>query len=241
MKWISRIAVDFALIALAGLFMLALSSQRLQTSTPELRLNSYCFLAGYALFVPFILWWDPYEPKWFVIPNIFLAGFLACGLTPWLQRKRVRLAVLGCALSIAGANFITTVFPRHNALGPDRTIAECVAGKMQPRDVFIAAEWGWADYLTYLHSRTSINVINLSVGAGGKGGTLSLIKDRIAETQREGGNVYMLDPQGYSESHIRWLESQTGLTLGDLTHFAGSPAFSCSGATIEKLASAGLN
>lgn len=33
--------------------------------------------ATYALFLPFIIWWDPYEPKWFVVPNLFLATTIA--------------------------------------------------------------------------------------------------------------------------------------------------------------------
>ncbi len=221
-----RILVDFALLGFVTLLVLAAS---------KARLKSVWFLASYVFFVPFIVWWDPFEPKWFLIPNVFLAGFLACGLQPWIHRKYLGPIVIGCVLTIAAANFVTTIRPRHNLLGPDRTIAKCVADYMQPNDVLIAAEWGWPDYLGYLHARTAVNLINETASAGTKERMLAVVKDFIVMSQRVGGNAYTSDPRKYSESHVIWLNAQTGLTPADLAEFDGTPVFECSDRSFKRL------
>jgi hypothetical protein len=40
-------------------------------------------LLSYALFLPFIVWWDPFESKWFVLPNLFLAGVIAVAFSSY--------------------------------------------------------------------------------------------------------------------------------------------------------------
>jgi hypothetical protein len=223
---LGRVAVDVALVALLVLVVLAVWG---------IRPSSIMFLCGYLVFVPFIVWWDPFEPKWFVIPNIFLAGFLSCGLQPWLHRRWIAAIVVFSVLAIGGANFVTTIRPRHRLLGPDRIVAQCVAEQMQPQDAFIATEWGWPDYLGYLHKRTSLNLINVAASTGGKERTLSEIQDFISSTRRTGGNVYVFDARTYPQSHLEWLHGQTGLTIEDLISLGGIPAFNCGGKHILRL------
>ena len=195
---LGRIAVDISLIAFVVLLGLAaLRADR----------KSLIFLAGYVIFLPFIIWWDPYEPKWFLVPNIFLAGFLASSLAPWLGHKYMRVVVLGSVLAIAATNFITTIRPRHTKLGPDREMARCVADKMNSNDLFVSAEWGWSEYLGYLHGRQSVNLINDGI---------SNVKERIRAVRDGGGNIFMLDPGTYSQEHMEWLRNQTGLRRDDL-------------------------
>jgi hypothetical protein len=225
---LGRIAVDFACVAFAFLLVLAVLKPRLQ---------SIWSLFGYALFIPFIVWWDPFVPKWFFVPNIFLAGFLTCGLQPWLHRKWIGAVIGICTLAIAAANFVTTIRPRHMRPGPDRTMAQCVAEHMQAQDLLIAAEWGWPDYLDYLHGRTELNLINETAYAGAKERMLAGVKGFIASRQQEGGDVYMADPRSFTATHLAWLQAQTALTLEDLMAFGGTPAFTCSGTTINKLTS----
>jgi len=223
---LGRIAVDIALIALTVLFALAAF---------KIRLKSLWFLFGYLLFVPFIVWWDPFPPVWFLIPNTFLAGFISCGLEPWLRRKYIGPIIALCILVIAGANFVTTIRPRHFLFGPDRTMAQCVAEQMNPRDMFLAVQWGWPDYLTYVHGRTVLNLINETAGAGSKEKMLPTVKAYIASREQQGGSIYMTDPRSYPESHLAWLRAQTGLTLDDLAAFHSLPDFTCFGKTIDKL------
>jgi hypothetical protein len=224
-QW-GRILVDIAFLGL--LFLLLLTVLKLQW-------KSVWLLAGYFVFVPFILWWDPFEPKWFFIPNVFLAGFLASNLRPWLHRKFLGPIIMGSGVVIAAANFITIVRPRHSQLGVDRTIASCVSDHMQTQDAFVAAEWGWPDTLAYLHDRTTINLINETASAGTKDRMMAIVKDFIASTQQTGNSVYTMNPQLYTKDHLNWLNEQTRLTLEDLFVFAGEPAFECSGRAFQKI------
>lgn len=224
---LGRIAVDIALIGAAVLMLLA---------AWKARVNSWRFILGYAFFIPFIVWWDPFEPKWFLVPNIFLAGFLSCGLQPWLHHKRAAPVVILCGLAIAGANFMTTVRPRHNQPGLARSTAQCVADHMKVQDAFLAAEWGWPDYLEYLHSRTSFSLIGAVGGRDPKERSLA-VKTFITSTQQTGGDVYIADPHFYSESHLAWLNAQKGLTFDELVAWGGSPSFMCSERAILKVPS----
>src|SRR5437868_14843766 len=76
------------------------------------------FLAGYASFIPFIAWWDPCQPMWFVIPNIMLAASLAVAWDALLSRRRMQLIFLGCVLIVAGVDFLMTLRPRLRQIDP---------------------------------------------------------------------------------------------------------------------------
>jgi hypothetical protein len=93
---------------------------------------------------------------------------------------------------------------------------------MQPRDLLIAAEWGWPDYLEYLHARMPLSVIN----------NFYSVEEWIRNIRQAGGTVYITDPNSYSDEHFAWLESQSGVRREYLTRLADVPAFSCYGKTI---------
>jgi hypothetical protein len=224
-QW-GRIAVDFSVVAFTILLILAIIKPRL---------NALLLLSGYLCFLPFIVWWDPGSHKWFLVPNLFLAGFLACGLAPWIRYRYAQGLVLGCLLTIAAANFITTIRPRHFDIGPDRRIADCVAGHMTPSDMFVASDWGWPDYLPYLHQRQTINIINEFARLQNTERTLESVHEAVSEKQKEGGVTYMSDPGSQSSNHLQWLEASTGLTLKHLSSFAGGPSFVCDGVGILQI------
>jgi hypothetical protein len=208
-----RIAVDIALAGVGILAFLMLS---------RIRTKGAWFLIAYACFIPFIVWWDPVEPKWFLIPNVFLAGFFAMASAPWFERAYASMAVLAIVLFVAATNFVTTMRPRHKEIGPDRGMAQCVAANMQPEDLLIAAEWGWPDYLEYIHDRRMLNVIS----------QYSEVPTWLDHLRNTGGVAYLPDPAGYSETHLAWLRSQSGVPREDLNRLAGIPAFSCYGRNI---------
>ena len=220
------IAVDVAVLCsvvlfVAGFVMTLRISRRQQYAAAA-------FFVGYASFIPFIVWWDPGQPMWLVIPNILLAGYLAIAWDELLSHRIARIVFLGCLLAIAGANFISTFRPRHNQPGPARQIAQCVSEHMSAKDLVVAAEWGWSDYLGYLHHRDAFNLINNSVPFGkDKQGFLKNVREIVRDTQQHGGKVITADPSQYSGEHMRWLESQTGITRQDLEGFESAPAFVC--------------
>jgi hypothetical protein len=223
---LGRIAVDFSVIAFGVLSILAFA---------KIRMEGLRFIAAYLCFLPFIIWWDPGSHKWFLVPNIFLAAVLVCGLTPWLQHKYVAAGIVGCLAVIAGTNFVTTIRPRHFIPGGDRQIAECVAQHMRSEDLFVAAEWGWPEFLPYVHGRTTMNVINQFGASQSTEDTLTAVHQAISDTTRKGAAVYMADPHNHSEDHLQWLKQVTGLRLEDLAAIGGTPSFSCDGVTINRI------
>lgn len=210
---LGRIAVDLALVGFGLLGMLA----AMKTSARSLR-----FLGAYLLFLPFIVWWDPFDPKWFFVPNLFFAGFFACALTPWFRNRYASLFILGTLFFMAATNFVTTIGPRHRDVGPDRRMAQCVAENMRPNDLLLAAEWGWPDYLEYLHGRRSLSLISHP----------SSVQEGLDEVSRASGRAYIPNPAAHSDDHLAWLQSQSGVTREDLNRLVDAPAFSCYGRTI---------
>lgn len=223
---LGRLAVDGSIFALGLLIVVAARNRRLASLPPVL---------GYLCFFPFIVWWDPGSDKWFLIPNIFLAAFLVCSLNPMPPRKSIQLTILFCLLVIAGTNFVTTIRPRHFDRGPDRRVAECVAAHMHTKDMFVAAEWGWPDYLPYLHDRTVVNVINEFAHFQNTRDTIANAKEAIAERLREGGSVFIADPLTSDQAESAWLEQTTGLTSKDLSSLGGTPSFICYNRTIDRI------
>jgi hypothetical protein len=223
---LGRIAVDIGLVAFFCLLILAFI---------KARGRSFWFLLGYLFFMPFIIWWDPFPTNWFFIPNMFLAGFLASSLRSTLHVKFSSLVLCGCVLAIAIANFVTTIRPRHARLGPNRELASCVAEHMKSTDLFLAAQWGWFEYIPYVHHRTALNFINETVYFGTKEKMLDGVKQIVVETQRNGGEVYIEDPQNFESSYVQWLEEQTRLNRSDLAEFGGTFAFQCANRAIQKL------
>lgn len=190
----------------------------------------------YLLFFAFIVWWDPYEPKWSVIPNIFLIAILA---QAWGATKRQRFdlpILIGCTAFITLASFGATVLPNKTQAGPYIQRAQCVATNTTERDLVIAADWNWYGYLEYFHQRkNTFGLIDSSARQASKDKALDLARQAITRTQQEGGSVYMMPASAYPADYLTWLNSQTGLTLDDLKKFEGTPAFSCDGTEFQKI------
>ena len=225
---LGRIAVDLSVVAI--LFLLAGGIIRIKTIVARTqRRAAVAFVLGYAAFLPFIIWWDPEQPIWSIAPNIFLAGFLGAAWDSPSVVSRSTLLFIICTAGIALTNFVVIIHPRHAELGPDRTIAQCVSEHTSERDLIVAAEWGWPDYMWYLHHRQVLNLINSSLPFTNKADHLAMVRDSIVEIQRQGGTAIMRAPEEYKGAHLAWLETQTRLKLSDLQTFPLVPGFSCAG------------
>jgi hypothetical protein len=188
-------------------------------------------LAAFALYLPFIVWWDPFEPKWFMVPNMFLAGALAA---LWrCMRRREAILLWACVAVVAAANFSNTVWPDHTRPNPNLTLAQCVARQLRPADLFVVSDWGWFGYAEYFERQPapSLSVIDRR----GRDTKVADITRRIADTKRRGGRVFMIDVGGYSAERREWLREQTELTVADFARFAPQPAFSCGDTAIVAL------
>jgi len=232
---LGRLAVDLSVGAVAVL-LLGSAIHFVRRMETERRWHALALLTGYVSFIPFIVWWDPRQPMWWIIPNLYLAGLV--GLA-WGSAALASPSGTIFTLSLGGlalTNFVTIVHPRHAELGQDRTIAQCVAEHTQPRDLMLVANWGWPDYLPYLHHRSVLNLIGNSLVFQNKGDHLSMVRQAIQETESGGGRVFMPAPEEYDAGHLVWLESQTRLTLADLESFPQSEGFACPGQTFRRVA-----
>lgn len=228
-----RLAIDVTVVAIAvllvgGVFRIVADRVMKRGVAPAL-------LVGYLAFLPFIVWWDPWQSMWWVVPNIYLAGLLGAAWDAPSPTSKPVLLFAAFTTGMAMTNFVTSVRPRHAQLGPDRAIAQCFAEHTTERDLFLSAEWGWPDYLEYLHQRNILSLIGGSHSFGNKSEHLEMVRMRIAETRQSGGSVYLHDPQQHSAEHLQWLTSQTRLELVDLRSFPSREAFFCEGQTILTL------
>jgi len=225
---LGRIAIDIAFAA--SIFLFGAAAVRIALSrNSTVKRTAAAFLAGVVAFVPFFAWWDPEQAMWWAVPNIFVTGLLAMGWDSGLATLKTSLLFAACTAGIALSNFVTIVRPRHADLGPARTMAACVAEHTSERDLIIAAEWGWPDYMGYLHHRYALNLINSSLQFSTKADHFAMVESAIDETQRGGGLVVTRAPESYSTAELEWLESQTRITGADLQRFRLKPGFTCDG------------
>jgi hypothetical protein len=199
------------------------------------RRTSLWMAGAYVVLLIFIVWWEPWQPKWFVVPNIFLAGLLAQLLHQFNLHRYAKCAVAGALAASAIANFRGTVWERHSRPNPNFEVARCVASHMQAQDVVLATEWGWSGYLRYFFFRRQISVIDWGASLRDRDATLQALWHLVVDRQRSGGNAYILDGASYSEAHVAWLESELSLRSKDLAEFQGPIAFECLGKTFRRV------
>jgi len=187
-------------------------------------------LVLYATFIPFVTWWESVEPRWFIVPNIFLTAITAIILSYWSKARYFRLALPAGVLILTGMNLVISAGPKHFLESNPSKMAACVAGHMDRNDLFLATEWNWADYLIHIHNREMVSFIGEVASAGrNKDAAMKKIRLLAAQRQQQGGRVYMIDLDSIAAEHLQWLNTQTELTAEDLRSFKGSPAFECVG------------
>lgn len=187
------------------------------------------------MYVPFIVWWDPFEPKWFVIPNVGLWAILAMLWDSIIERFHHVVLFAALILMISVANFSATIWPRHSEPNVLLQKAECVAENMRREDLLVTIEWEWSGYVSYFFQRQVFSLIDASARYGGKEEALDLLRQNIGLIHQHGGKVYIVDINTYPSDHLNWLSSQTGLKQEDFQRFEPVPAFVCEGVSFQKL------
>ena len=219
-------------VAPLGFFMMAgLLVFALRKSSHESRNDNRTLLwllVLYATYIPFVTWWESVEPRWFIMPNIFLAALTAIILSYWSKTRYFKVALPAGVLILAGMNLALSAGPKHFMESNTSKMAACVAGHMNPNDLFLATDWNWADYLHHIHSREVVSFIG-EVSAASLNKEVAMEKIRLVAGQRQqqGGRVYMMDITSYPADYMQWLKTQTGLTAEDLRTYKGSHAFVC--------------
>lgn len=192
-------------------------------------------LTGFAAYVPFLVWWDPYSVRWLVIPNLFVA----CALGVAWRHSGPRLGLLvplTASVLCGAANFRETIWPKHSTPSDAGIMAECVANHLAPGDLLVATDWEFGEHLMYLHRRETLGILAEVPLRGGGEAALDFVRRSVAERQRAGHQVFMRDPASYPREHLDWLTEQTGIAARDLSALAGKPAFECQGHRFSQVA-----
>jgi hypothetical protein len=220
-RWVAPLGLMALVAVLVAVFFRSAPNEKMENRT------ALGLLAIYGAYMPFIIWWEPVEPRWFIFPNIFLAALVAIGAARWAGSRSLSFVVPGVVVLLALFNFATSVWPRRFHASVPSQMAACVAGHMSPKDLFVATEWNWAGYLPSVHNREMLSVIGEVSRAGNKSSALQTVHQAVAERQRQGGHVYMMDFRSYEPSYMKWLGEQTGVTASDLQVYTGSRTFQC--------------
>jgi hypothetical protein len=196
-------------------------------SQPGARAAVELFLA-YAAYWPFIVWWEPYETRWFVIPNLLLIAGMASAWTTVAAGNALRLARLGLGIAVIGAaNFTSTIWPYHTVANPRLGIAECFARHATEADAFVPTDWNWLDYATYLFGYRG-RIVWLERGATAGPGNTERLAEALKQARRSGGQVYVTDLTSYTPEERAYVVNQIGVPLEVVERFAQEPAFGCS-------------
>lgn len=181
---------------------------------------------AYGAYIPFIIWWDPFEAKWFVIPNLFLIAALA---QVWgvLFVKRGRQVMVGvCVAVIAAANFVHVIWPRHSKPNPNIQLARCFAARASGGDTVVITDWNWSGYAVYFFGYKGREFLLIG-GTGDKGVKVQWLLERVEEANDWGGRVYIRDFDTYTPNELAVVASLTGFTPADFDIFRRHHAFSC--------------
>ena len=181
----------------------------------------------YLMYAPFIVWWEAVEPRWFIMPNIFLAALTAVIASRWTQWPFLPHALAASLIVLGGVNLALSIWPKHFRTSTPAQMAACVAGHMNQNDLFLATEWNWAPYLPFVHNREMLSFIGEVSRTGDKTLAIRSINEHIVQRQRQGGRVFMIDFRSYPQEYMRWLRDQTKLTETDLSVYSGERTFEC--------------
>jgi hypothetical protein len=223
----------FGFFLMAGLLIAAFRKGAVQKTHGR---TALWLLVLYGAYIPFVTWWESIEPRWFVVPNIFLAALTAVILSSWSNRPYFRVALAAGVVTLAGVNLALSAGPKHFKESIPSQMARCVANHMKGNDLFLATEWNWSDYLHYVHNRQVVSFIGeVSVASGNKTAAMQKISAIVRERQQQGAHVYMIDIESYPADYMTWLNEQTGLNENDLHTYKGSQAFQCVGSNFFRL------
>jgi hypothetical protein len=216
----------------------------LKTRFQMLGTQHKAILAGvlvYTVYIPFNIWWDPFEPKWLVVANIGFWTIIAilwdriAETTSQVSRK---VAILGLlVLWIPLANFTTTIWPNHANINRNLQTAECVAANLQPGSLFVSTDNDYFNYLSFFYQVKVFDLTGNTAYYKGKTVALDLLTQEMAQASQAGRKTYIYNLDAYPAEHIDWMVLLTGITRAEFSQFKRIPAFSCGTLEFQELES----
>jgi hypothetical protein len=194
------------------------------------------FLFGTAAYFPFVIWWDPVETKWLLVPNIFLALFVA-RFWSQLYEKSIRTgrAVLLLATTVLTVSNVAVYgMPEHMRQSEEQKAGDCVGNRLHPADLYLDPEWDFSSFMAYKYGRNRFDLVALLLQLKlNKAKVLSALEAQVRSHQAEYGDVYISDPLS---RHFDLLDEWAGITSADLDGLLpGGVAFTCEGWQIRKV------
>ncbi|MHB1130994.1 MAG: hypothetical protein ACYC4L_01220 [Chloroflexota bacterium] len=223
----------WARLALADTALLVLWSLTLLFRARSQHRTTFWLVAGYLAYFAFIVWWDPFEPKWFLVPNLFLVSMLA---TVWWRLRPLDTAILSLCVAVLGlCNLEALIWPRYAQPNPSLITAQCVAEHTNRDDIVMVGDWRWNGYLDYFYARKSIPLLGNAAALGGKERVLLGLSQLVDSKRQSGAEVYMSDWEAYSADHLSWFTEQTSIGRDELRRFHTEPAFTCNGVSLVRV------
>jgi hypothetical protein len=217
--------VSFVAYLLLCLGSLIFTIQYIRRRQARIRLL-FWLIASYAAYLPFVLWWDPTEPYWFVILNFFFWGIVAIvwGI-PGKDRAFYSLPLLALIILIIGfANFSQTIWPKHTQPNDMLQRAACVSAHLKPQDLLLETDWDWPGYVSYFYKQS---VTSLIWHPDSSESIMEAIRREVTATQQVNGQVVMIDLNSYSPEYLAWLETNTSLGPEQFDRLLLTPMFVC--------------
>jgi hypothetical protein len=195
----------------------------------------WCLL-GLISYLPFAVWWDPFETKWLMVANVFVA-LLAARMWSCVSSRIGSFIAATAVLVLCVSNLSLYGIPGHTQLSANYQIGECVGRRLSPSDLYIATDWAWGDYMAYQSRRDSVDLMGTAGSfAFDKAKTLDALVEMVKQRQQTGADVYMTDPPYNSHNRLQVLQASTGITPSELDNFfPGRVAFSCQDWPIRRL------
>ncbi len=188
-----------------------------------------------ASYLPFILWWDPFEPKWFVIPNLLLIAACAMIWSIGIDQNHKKWVIPGVFIAlIAIANFTSTIWPAHACENPEMQVARSFTEHLTAADAFIPTDWNWFGYAQYFYEYKG-EVLNLKRGPQSMSENLRMIQIALDKRYANHGSVYVMDIRAYPPDQRDYIEKNAGIPLGMIDQFESEAAFVCNGRTFIRL------
>jgi len=193
-------------------------------------------LLGIAAYLPFIVWWDPFETKWMLIPDLFLA---LCVARCWSHlnvkfRLASRLLMLIAACVLGLSNLASFGLPQHVHQSELQHAGDCVGSRLRSADLYLSPDWDFGYFISYKYRRDSMDLLGKTVEVQfNKARTLKAIEEEVRKYQASGGDAYISDPLS---RHFDLLERWAGITSSDLDHLLpGQVAYRCGQWSIRKI------
>jgi hypothetical protein len=183
--------------------------------------------SAYFIIFAFLVWWEPVDLKNFVPPNIFLCGAVSIVFTSWKPLPFTKLSVFIAIVVMALTTFCFSIWPRHRDPGINMRKAECVYHNVTNKDKVISTDWNFTAELFYYYQMRTVEIVSRAAEFHDHGKLIDHVNKQIEQTQKDGGKVFIVDPNSYTPEYLKWLAEQTTFSSADFARYPGRFAFQC--------------